>query len=244
LGWFSAFFCTSTSPQEHSNLVFSGIVARPLTVGYAQNGLRSGATMITPQFVPVDGTSKIALEDLTVTGDDIDTDGNISIQTLDANGMTVDSYMYLDWGDPKGWCDDSYTVVEDVTFDVGQGLFTTGTGTGAAIQYAGKVGKDDVIVQLRAGATSSGNPFPVAIALQDILPEGDDIDTDGNISIQVLDANGMTVDSYMYLDWGDPKGWCDDSYTVVEGVTFPAGQGLFITGTKATEYLRFPAPEL
>ncbi len=200
--------------------------------------------MITPQFVPVDGTSKIALEDLTVTGDDIDTDGNISIQTLDANGMTVDSYMYLDWGDPKGWCDDSYTVVEDVTFDVGQGLFTTGTGTGAAIQYAGKVGKDDVIVQLRAGATSSGNPFPVAIALQDILPEGDDIDTDGNISIQVLDANGMTVDSYMYLDWGDPKGWCDDSYTVVEGVTFPAGQGLFITGTKATEYLRFPAPEL
>ena len=54
----------------------------------------------------------------------------------------------------------------------------------------------------------------------------------------------MTVDSYMYLDWGDPKGWCDDSYTVVEGVTFPAGQGLFITGTKATEYLRFPAPEL
>ena len=213
-------------------------------MGYAQNGLRSGATMITPQFVPVDGTSKIALEDLTVTGDDIDTDGNISIQTLDANGMTVDSYMYLDWGDPKGWCDDSYTVVEDVTFDVGQGLFTTGTGTGAAIQYAGKVGKDDVIVQLRAGATSSGNPFPVAIALQDILPEGDDIDTDGNISIQVLDANGMTVDSYMYLDWGDPKGWCDDSYTVVEGVTFPAGQGLFITGTKATEYLRFPAPEL
>jgi hypothetical protein len=200
--------------------------------------------MITPQFVPVDGTSKISLEDLTVTGDDIDTDGNISIQTLDANGMTVDSYMYLDWGDPKGWCDDSYSVVEGVTFDVGQGLFTTGTGTGAAIQYAGKVGKSDVVVQLRAGATSSGNPFPVAIALQDILPEGDNIDTDGNISIQVLDANGMTVDSYMYLDWGDPKGWCDDSYTVVEGVTFPAGQGLFITGTKATEYLRFPAPEL
>ena len=200
--------------------------------------------MITPQFVPVDGTGKIALADLTLTGDAIDTDGGITIQTLDGNGLTVDSYMYLDWGTPKGWCDDTYSVVEGVTFDVGQGLFTTGTGTGAAIQYAGKVGTADVVVQLRAGATASGNPFPTTISLQDILPEGENIDTDGGITIQTLDANGLTVDSYMYLDWGSPKGWCDDSYSVVENITFGPGQGLFITGTKATEYLRFPAPEL
>ena len=200
--------------------------------------------MLTPQFVPVNGATRIALEDLVPVGDDVDTDGGITIQTLSAGGRTVDMYMYLDWGDPKGWCDDSYTVVEGVTFGIGDGLWTTGTGTGAAIQYAGKVGTGDVSVQLKNGATATGNPFPTTLNLQDILPEGEDIDTDGGITIQTLSPGGRTVDMYMYLDWGDPKGWCDDSYTLVEEVTFAPGEGLWVTGTKNTEYLRFPAPEL
>ncbi len=213
-------------------------------VGYAQSGLKSGFTMLTPQFIPVNGEGEIALDDLTPVGDDVDTNGGIGIQTLSASGVTVDSYMYLDWGDPKGWCDDSYTLVEGVTFPAGTGLWTEGTSTDAAIRSAGKVGRKDVTVRLRSGFTATGNPFPVAINLQDIIPEGDDIDTNGGIGIQTLSASGVTVDSYMYLDWGDPKGWCDDTYTLVEGVTFEPGQGLWVEGTKTTEFLRFPAPEL
>ena len=200
--------------------------------------------MVAPQFLPINETGKIALEDLVPVGDDVDTDGGIMIETLTAGGRAADIYMYLDWGDPKGWCDDTYTLVEGVTFNPGQGLWVQGTSNGAAIQNAGMVGKNDMSVQLRPGFTATGNPFPTTINLQDIIPEGDDIDTDGGIMIETLTAGGRAAEIYMYLDWGDPKGWCDDTYTLVEGVTFEPGQGLWGQGTKTSEYLRFPAPEL
>ena len=200
--------------------------------------------MLTPQFVPVGGASTIALDDLVPAGDEIDTDGAINIQTLTAGGVTIDTYQWIDWGDPKGWCDDSYTLVEGVSFPIGAGLWVQGASTSSGIQSAGKVGTSDVVVQLRQGFTATGNPFPTALALQDIIPEGEDIDTDGAINIQTLTAGGVTIDTYQWIDWGDPKGWCDDSYTLVENVTFPAGTGLWVQGSKTSEYLRFPAPEL
>ena len=82
------------------------------------------------------------------------------------------------------------------------------------------------------------------IALDALVPAGDEIDTDGAINIQTLTAGGVTIDTYQWIDWGDPKGWCDDSYTLVEGVTFQPGQGLWVQGSKTTEFLRFPAPKL
>lgn len=200
--------------------------------------------MLAPQFVPVDGSGQIALDDLQPVGDDIDTDGAINIQTLNFGGVTVDTYQWIDWGDPKGWCDDTYTLVEGVTFKNGDGLWVQGAGTGASIQSAGKVGKEDVVVQLRPGFTATGNSFPVSVNLQDIIVEGKDVDTDGAINIQTLNFGGVTVDTYQWIDWGDPKGWCDDTYTLVENVTFAPGQGLWVQGSKTTEYLRFPAPEL
>ncbi|MBR2880971.1 MAG: hypothetical protein IKB96_01230 [Prevotella sp.] len=86
-----------------------------------------------------------------------------------------------------------------------------------------------------------------AVALEDLTPTGDDVDTDGNINIQLLSAGGVTTATYQWIDWSaddDVKGWCDGNFELVEGVTFSAGQGLWIQGTKTTEYIRFPAPEL
>ena len=91
-------------------------------VGYAQSELQSGFTMLAPQFVPVDGSGQIALDDLQPIGEDIDNDGAINIQTLNFGGVTVDTYQWIDWGDPKGWCDDTYTPVEGVTFAEGDKL--------------------------------------------------------------------------------------------------------------------------
>ncbi len=53
--------------------------------------------MITPQFVPVNGATTIALEDLVPVGDDVDTDGGINIQLLNAYGVTVAKYQWIDW---------------------------------------------------------------------------------------------------------------------------------------------------
>ena len=104
-------------------------------MGYAQSGLKAGFTMVAPQFLPINETGKIALEDLVPVGDDVDTDGGIMIETLTAGGRAADIYMYLDWGDPKGWCDDTYTLVEGVTFAPGQGLWVQGTKTTEYLRF-------------------------------------------------------------------------------------------------------------
>ena len=85
--------------------------------------------MLTPQFVPVDGKA-MSLSDLKPVGDGVDTEGAITIQTLNAYGVTVDSYMWIDWSaddDIVGWCDGNFEVVEGVKFDPGKGLWVTGT---------------------------------------------------------------------------------------------------------------------
>ena len=82
------------------------------------------------------------------------------------------------------------------------------------------------------------------IALQTLLPVGDDVDTDGNIQIQTLDAYGRVDKSYQWIDWGDPTGWCDEDWNLVEGVEFTPGQGLWVLGTSEGANLTFPAPEL
>ena len=70
-----------------------------------------------------------------------------------------------------------------------------------------------------------------AVDLQSIIPTGDD--TSDNVFIQTLDAYGRTVDSYGWINWagesGNQEAWCDDNYTILTGVSFQAGQGLWVT---------------
>ena len=225
----------------------AGLVSSDI-VGYAQTALQSGATMLTPQFLNVANSNAMPLEKLVPVGESVDADGGISIQTLDAGGVTVDMYQWINWPADGivGWCDDEWNVVSGVTFAPGAGLWVTGTGSGAAIQSAGAVGTADVQVQLRSGATATGIPYPTTVALQDIVPAGDSVNTDGGITIQTLDAGGVTVDMYQWINWPADGivGWCDDDWNVVDGVTFAAGQGLWVTGDSSGAYLRFPAPEL
>lgn len=201
--------------------------------------------MLTPQFVNISGDN-MPLETLAPTGEDVDTDGGIVVETLSAGGEAVDMYMWINWGgDDIGWMNGDFELVKNVTFAPGTGLWVQGTSTDAAIQSAGKVSVDDVVVQLKAGFTATGNCMPVEVALQDIVPEGDDVDTDGGIVIETLSAGGEAVDMYMWINWGgDDIGWMNGDFEIVNGVKFAPGAGLWVQGTKDTEYLRIPAPEL
>ena len=197
--------------------------------------------MVAPQFLPVSGEN-IALESIVPTGDDVA--DNVAIQTLDAFGRTVDTYSWNDWAaETACWVNDDFEEVTGVTFLAGQGLWVFGSASSQGLQTAGKIGKEDVLVQLQNGATGTGNPFPVAIDLNDIIPVGDDVGD--NVAIQTLDAFGRTVDTYSWNDWAsETPCWVNDDFEPLADVTFVAGQGLWVFGSKATQFLRFPAPEL
>ena len=86
-----------------------------------------------------------------------------------------------------------------------------------------------------------------SISLDSLKPVGEDVDTEGGVNIQVLNAYGVTVNQYLWIDWSaddDIVGWCDGNFELVSGVTFEPGQGLWVQGTSSNAYLRFPAPEL
>ena len=210
-------------------------------VGYAQSGLKNGGTMVTAQFIPISGVA-IALEDLKPIGEN--TSDSVAVQTLDAFGYTVDNYVWNDWMYGEAcWIDDDMNAAEGVTFQPGQGLWTFGATTSQGIQYAGKVGTADLLVQLRNGAMGTGNPFPVEVDLSEILPVGDN--TSDSVSIQTLDAFGYTVDNYVWNDWMYSEAcWIDDDMNQVENVKIQPGQGLWVFGSSTEQYLRFPAPEL
>ena len=79
------------------------------------------------------GTS-IALESLTAVGEGaVD---NVTIQTLDAYGRTIDSYTWNDYMyDDPCWVDGSFEMVEGVTFAPGQGLFVLGSSSAQTLQF-------------------------------------------------------------------------------------------------------------
>ena len=201
--------------------------------------------MVSAQFLPVNGES-YKLEDIIPVGDDLV--DNINIKVLDAYGRTADGFDFT-WVDYIAevpcWIDGEYNVVEGVTFQPGQGLWIYGVNSSQKIRTAGQVGSSDILVNLREGAIGTGNPFPVDVALQDIIAEGDD--TVDNVNIKILDAFGRTIDGcdYTWVDYiAENPCWVDGEYNVVENVTFAPGQGLWVYGTSTEQAIRFPAPEL
>lgn len=197
--------------------------------------------MVAPQFINVGADDEsIDLASIQPTGDDLD---DVNIQLLTAGGTTAATYTWNTYmfSDPC-WIDDNYEVVSGVSFGAGQGLWIQGSSSAQSIQSCGKVGKSDVAVRLKAGATATGNPFPVSIDLADIYPTGDNLD---DVNIQLLTAGGTTEITYTWNTYmfAEPC-WIDDNYEAVTGVIFAPGQGLWVQGSSEAQYLNFPAPEL
>lgn len=224
-------------------------------VGYAQNDLKKGMSLVTPQFLNVgNDTTGLDIQTLRPTGNDVDTEGGVNIQLLDAYGRTVpgSKCFWVDWSeddDIVGWTKDMSDLADDVKIGPGQALWVASPDASTSIQSAGAVGFEDILIGLRQGMTPVGNPFPVAVNLQDIIPVGDNVDTEGGVNIQSLDAYGRTVagSKYFWVDWSaddDIVGWTQDMSDLAEGITIQPGQGLWVSAPNGTTSLRFPAPEL
>ncbi len=191
--------------------------------------------MLTAQFVSI-GDSDISIQDIVANGDDLN---NVAIQTLDAYGRANETFSWNDWAfDAPCWVDDNLDKATR-TFEPGEGMWTQGL-EGYNIQTAGKVGTSDVVVTLTDGNVAVGNPFPVAVSIQDIVATGADLT---NVAIQTLDEYGRAVETFSWNDWAfDEPCWVDDNLDKATR-TFAAGEGLWVQGVSGYT-LRIPAPEL
>lgn len=117
--------------------MFTPRIESNIHVGYAQSGLQNGGTLAVPQFVNVGSSKEINLQTIKPTGDD--TSDNVSVQTLDAYGRTATSYMWINWAgensDQEAWVDDEYTIIQNVKFAPGAGLFVLGSSDSQSIRF-------------------------------------------------------------------------------------------------------------
>ena len=232
----------TTHKCEAGNAMITCPYTKSSIVGYAQGGLKQGNTMVTAQFVAVDGSSAIDLQEIKAVGED--TSDNVVVSILDKYGYTSASYSWVDWvGETPCWINDDFEEVTGVSVGPGAGLWVQASSETQSVQSAGKVGKDDVVVQLRQGNTAVGNPFPVNLDLQEILATGED--TSDNVVISFLDKYGYTTVSYSWVDWvGENPCWINDDFEEVSGITVAPGEGLWVQASSAEQGLRFSAPEL
>lgn len=105
-------------------------------MGYAQNELQTGFTLVSAQFASVGSDSALLLSSFVATGEG--TSDSVVLQTLDFAGRGVDSYTWIDWagdlGDQEAWVDGDFNIVENVSFAPGQGLWVQGN-AGQSIQF-------------------------------------------------------------------------------------------------------------
>ena len=210
-------------------------------VGYGQNGLRFGYSLVTAQFVGVGG-STLSLESLKALGSEAS--DNVTLAAVDEYGAAITTYIWNDWAAAEPcWVDESYAPVENVSITSGQAFWTGGSSDAQSVQSVGEVGFQDVVVPLRFGYTLVGNPFPVSVALQDIVAVGEG--TSDNVTLATIDEYGAAVDTYIWNDWAAAEPcWVNESYEPVENVSFAPGEGLWTGGSSDAQSIRIPAPEL
>ena len=249
----SAFYCRLTARSQARQACVYEVLPQSVHVGYAQNGLQNGATLVTPQFLGINTTGG-AIDLQSIKCNDGSSD-SVLIMTLDSIGLTVDTYAWIDWYENPDtdevescWVDGDFNKVDDISFAPGQALWVQGDSEDQMLTSAGKVGTSDVAVQLRSGATLAGNAFPVSLNLQDIRCSDGCSDS---VLIMTLDEIGLTVDTYAWIDWYENTDtgkvescWVDGDFNKVDGVNFEAGQGLWIQGDSEDQVVVFPGVEL
>ena len=224
-------------------------------VGYHATALRAGATATGASFLSV-GTNGCRLTTIKPTNLPSGYKGAINIQTLDHLGRKVARYNYHEGETGRGakadgWWLENTTLItadNDVTFNPGEGLWVTGL-DGVSLITSGEVLFGDVSCPLRDGATMIANPYPAAIKLTTIKPTNLPSGYKGAINIQTLDHLGRKVARYNYHEGETGRGakadgWWLENTTLITAdndVTFPAGQGLWVTGLNGTN-LEFTSP--
>ena len=223
----------------------------PVHVGYAQSALQSGAKIVTPQFLGIaTENGQIELQSIKCAEEDSDL---VVINTLDAVGAVVKSYIWVTYGGESGdeWCwldiDTMEEPEESVYFEPGQALWVEGDSEDNTFTTSGKVSSSDLQVTLQTGATMTGNFTPVQIELQDIVCQEEDSDL---VVINTLDAVGAVVKSYIWVTYGGESGdeWCwldiDTMEKPEESVYFAPGEGLWVEGDSEDNVITFPGVEL
>ena len=243
-------------------VTYAAGVASANIVGYAQTSLLKNtySKFIAPQFGNIGNTKQdIDIQSIRPTDINGASDG-VFLSFLDSLGGTKVTYSWVNWAtDPNsgeavaGWADDNFELAKGVTMSPGDAVWVQCNFENQAIQSAGQVPNMDVKVQLsrNTGSISLGNSTPIAIDIQDIMPESIE-ECSGYVFLSFLDGLGGTRATYSWVDWAtDPisgktvTGWADNNFEFVRGVAINPGEGVWVQCNRDDDqYIIVPGVDL
>ena len=201
-------------------------------MGYQNITGKTGFTMMTPTFAGI-GTD-YNIQDIKLNG--AMGFGGESIQFIDADGNTLESYTYFDemiMG-VTGWYDSSSTLATR-QIDPAESFLVSNDAGSYTIQVAGQVDYEGVpALDGLAGFTSVGNMTPIAKGIQKFALTG--AMGMGGESLQFVDEDGNSLESYTWFDEMimGVTGWYDSSSLLADR-EIAAGEG-FMIGNDAGGY--------
>ena len=197
-------------------------------VGYQTVTIPAGFSLWTPTFVDVNATT-FDLANFRLA-DNAAGDGTEQIQVLDADGLVTQTWVWLNEtaGMDPGWYD--FNTWEPVSTPIRKGEgYLINVLADVDLLMKGVVLAGERSATLTAGFNVFGNNAPVEIALADIKLSADAAG-DGTEQIQVLDADGLVTQTWVWLNEtaGMDPGWYDfNTWEPVETSIAP-GQAFLI----------------
>ena len=232
--------CQSPTPVPQSPLDYR--------VGYQNVSTIAGSKALANAFVNIGGNG-CHLTDIVPSGYTGSCKGAIAIQELDSFGMSANIYKWYDGGTgryaTKGWYKGQTHIevgdANDAFFEYGTGLWVSGI-EGGVLPFSGEVKLANVSLPLIQGSKMLGNPYPVTLKLlRDITPTGYTGSCKGAISIQELDAFGMSANIYKWYDGGTgryaTKGWYKGQTLITTDTDVEiakSGEGMWVTGIEGS----------
>ncbi len=220
-------------------------------MGYTKLDLAAGYTQVGVQLQNVGADGVIGLNDITFTGlTGYDWDNfaegdrviiwDTSTQAYSTQYLWADSDPYEMLGGGNKWMDGDYAPAAE-TLTVGSTLFIK-SANGGAVLTAGEVASADSIeIPLFKGYTQIANPYPKAVALNDIaitglvgydwdaFAEGDRVII-WDPTTQAYSTQYLWADSDPYEMLGGGNKWMTGDYAPAEEVV-PVGGSIFIKST-------------
>ena len=204
-----------------------------------------------PMFTLMDGTA-LTIDDIKPTG--ADCDYNVHFELLDSFGRTGETTLWApgsDVGEEDVSCwqnEDQDYKITGVKFDQGQAIWIAASSDKQGVQSVGQVSNGEFSAPLCNGGTATGNPFPVQITIDDMVPTGDDCDY--NVHFEFLDSFGRTGETTLWApgsDVGEEDVSCwqnEDQDYKITGVPLNPGEGIWIAASSDKQALLFTSKAL
>ena len=206
-------------------------------VGYTNKDQGADYSLVVPMFRGI-SANNYALQDLIPSGENVNGNGDISVQTFTSLAEADEQFFWLtedDMGveDGDGWYEGDFATKATKVLTPGEGLMLGAASGAITLRFAGQVETGAVEIDAPADYSLIGNVRPFALNIQDIIPSGENVNGNGDISVQTFTSLAEADEQFFWLteeDMGveDGDGWYEGDFATKATKVFDPGEGMML----------------